>query len=102
MKECCKKYLDEQFGGDADVVADIYGEYGISLRAKVAEAAAALAAGDWKTLDGTAHTIKGNALAVGDGEVSGVAVLLRQAAKLEDRGACAPLVSDLEKALETL
>ena len=27
MKECCKKYLAEQFGGDDEVVGEIYAEY---------------------------------------------------------------------------
>lgn len=102
MKECCKTYLDEQFGGDADIVADLYGEYAVSLRAKAAEAAAALASGDWHALDVAAHTVKGNSLAVGDDETANIAIRLRQAAKLEDRDACAPLVADLEKALEAL
>ena len=38
MKECCAKYLDEQFGGDADIVGEIYGEYVSSVREKIAEA----------------------------------------------------------------
>ena len=39
MKECCAKYLDEQFGGDADIVGEIYGEYVSAVREKIAEAA---------------------------------------------------------------
>ena len=62
MKECCRKYLDEQFGDD-DVVKEIYDEYASSAHEKIAEAGAALAAGDWTTLDRVAHTLKGNALA---------------------------------------
>ena len=27
MKECCKRYLNEQFGDDAEVVDAIYAEY---------------------------------------------------------------------------
>ena len=27
MKECCEKYLNEQFGNDAAVVNEIYAEY---------------------------------------------------------------------------
>ena len=41
MKECCRKYLDEQFGGDADVVNEIYGEYVASAQQKAAEASKA-------------------------------------------------------------
>ena len=35
MKECCKQYLDEQFGGDADIVAEVYKEYVTSVGAKL-------------------------------------------------------------------
>ena len=35
MKECCKQYLDEQFGGDADVMAEIYNEYVSSVGEKI-------------------------------------------------------------------
>ena len=35
MKECCRTYLDEQFGGDADVINEIYGEYVSSDRKSV-------------------------------------------------------------------
>ena len=47
MKECCKAYLDEQFGGDPDVVGEIYAEYVASVREKVDAAAANLAASEW-------------------------------------------------------
>ena len=72
MKECCKKYLDEQFAGDADIVNEIYGEY-----------------------------VKGNALAAGDEEMAETAIALRSAANLKDDVAAAELVSKLEK-LSTL
>ena len=35
MKECCRKYLNEQFGDDAEVLAEIYSEYVASVRAKL-------------------------------------------------------------------
>ena len=97
MKECCRKYLDEQFGGDADVMGEIYSEYVSSVGAKLAEADAALAAADWKTLDHVAHTMKGNALAAGDAEMSETAIALRKAAALSDAASAASLVAKLRE-----
>jgi HPt (histidine-containing phosphotransfer) domain-containing protein len=101
MKECCKKYLDEQFAGDADIVNEIYGEYVASLSVKLGEAKTALAAKEWLPLDRVAHTIKGNALAAGDEEMAETAIALRSAANLKDDVTAAELVSKLEK-LSTL
>ena len=95
MKECCKKYLDEQFGGDADVVAEIYAEYVSSVKEKLDEARQALAAGDWTRLDRVAHTMKGNALAAGDTELAETAIELRKTAALADATQSASLVERL-------
>ena len=95
MKECCRKYLDEQFGGDADVVGEIYSEYAASVGAKLAEADAALAAADWKLLDHVAHTVKGNALAAGDADMAETAIALRKASALSDTAAAASLIAKL-------
>lgn len=94
MKECCRKYLDEQFG-DPDVVAEIYGEYATSARDKLAEADAALAAADWTQLDRAAHTLKGNALTAGDEELANTAIELRKAAALKDASTAAALLERL-------
>lgn len=83
MKPCCKTYLDEQFGGDPEIIGEIYAEYVNSLQAKLAEGEAMLAAGNWDKLDKAAHTIKGNALAVGDSETAETAIALRNSAKLQ-------------------
>ncbi len=48
MKECCKTYLNEQFGDDADVVNEIYGEYVSSVRVKIMEATTALTGSVWQ------------------------------------------------------
>ncbi len=101
MKECCRKYLDEQFGGDADVVGEIYSDYAASAGAQLAEADAALAGDDWTLLDRVAHTVKGNALAAGDAEMSETAIALRKAAALSDAASAASLVAKL-KELATL
>ena len=102
MKECCAKYLEEQFGGDADIMGEIYGEYVSSIHEKIGEADAALAASDWTRLDRTAHTIKGNALAAGDEEMAGTAIELRKAAAVNDADQSAQLldgIRELSKAL---
>ena len=97
MKECCKAYLDEQFGGDADIVAEIYGEYVSSVNEKIGEADASLAASDWARLDKVAHTIKGNALAAGDTEVADTAIELRKAAALSDVALSSTLVEKIRE-----
>ena len=102
MKECCKQYLDGQFGGDADVVGEIYGEYAASMREKMAEAKAALAAKEWEPLDKIAHAIKGNALAAGDQEMADTAIALRNAAKLASEDEAASLISRIAALAEEL
>ena len=97
MKESCRKYLDEQFGGDADVMGEIYSEYVSSVGVKLAEADTALAAGDWSLLDRVAHTVKGNALAAGDTEMAETAIALRKAAALADATEAASLISKLRE-----
>ena len=99
MKECCRKYLTEQFGDDMEVVDAIYAEYVSSIGAKMAEADATLAAGAWEALDRAAHTVKGNALAAGDQQMADAAIALRNAAKLQERDQAERLIADL-KALE--
>ena len=102
MKECCRKYLDEQFGGDADVAAEIYAEYVSSIKEKLGEARQSLAAGDWTRLDRVAHTMKGNALAAGDTELAETAIELRKTAALADPSLSASLVERLGKLSEGL
>ena len=96
MKECCRKYLNEQFGDDAEVVDAIYAEYVTSIGVKMSEADAALAASEWDTLDKVAHTVKGNSLAAGDQQMADVAIALRSAAKSQDRGQAAQLIADMK------
>ena len=102
MKECCRTYLNEQFGGDAGVVDAIYAEYVSSLGPKMAEADAALAAGAWDALDRVAHTVKGNSLAAGDQQMADVAIALRSAAKLQERDQAAQLIADMKALAEQL
>ena len=96
MKECCKKYLNEQFGGDDDIIGEIYGEYASSAIEKIGEATATLAAEDWTSLDRVAHTLKGNALAAGDTEMADTAIALRKAVALKDSAEAAALIAKLD------
>ena len=102
MKECCRKYLTEQFEGDAEVVDAIYAEYVSSLGPKLAEADAALAATGWDALDKVAHTVKGNSLAVGDQQMADKAIALRNAAKLQNRDEAEQLIAGLKSLAEGL
>ncbi len=102
MKPCCKQYLDEQFGGDADMVNEIYGEYASSMKEKAQEAVTALAGASWEILDRVAHTIKGNALAAGDKEMAQLGIELRQAAKLQDAAQSASLIEGIKAMTQEL
>ena len=95
MKECCEKYLIEQFGNDMEVLDAIYAEYVSSVNVKAAEADAALAAGAWDVLDRAAHTVKGNALAAGDQQMADTAIELRNAAKMQDLDQAGRLVANM-------
>ena len=102
MKECCRTYLNEQLGDDAEAVDAIYAEYVTSIGAKIGEADAALAANEWDALDRVAHTVKGNSLAVGDQQMADTAIALRNAAKLQNRGEVEQLIADLKSLAEQL
>ena len=97
MKECCRVYLDEQFGGDADVIGEIYNEYVSSVHEKLADAEQARVAGEWERLDRVAHTIKGNALAAGDNAMAETAIALRKASALKDVAEADALISRLRE-----
>lgn len=84
MKDDVRTWLDEQFQGDAETIRLVWSEYLASAEAKLAEARAARVAGDYPLLDRVAHTLKGNALMVGDAESVTAAVALRDAAKASD------------------
>ena len=102
MKECCKTYLNEQFGDDADVVNEIYGEYVSSVRVKVMEATTALTGSAWQQLDRVAHTVKGNALAAGDNEMADAAIQLRRVTQLQDAAQAGELIGRMQELSELL
>ena len=102
MKECCKTYLNEQFGDDADVVNEIYGEYVSSVRVKIMEATTALTGSAWEQLDRVAHTVKGNALAAGDNEMADAAIQLRKVTQLQDAAQAGELIGRMQELSELL
>ena len=102
MKECCKNYLNEQFGDDADVVNEIYGEYVSSVRVKIMEATTALTGSAWQQLDRVAHTVKGNALAAGDNEMADAAIQLRKVTQLQDAAQAGELIGRMQELSELL
>ena len=102
MKECCKTYLNEQFGDDADVVNEIYGEYVSSVRVKIMEATTALTGSAWQQLDRIAHTVKGNALAAGDNEMADAAIQLRKVTQLQDAAQAGELIGRMQELSELL
>lgn len=95
MKASCKAFLGEQFGGDEDIVKEIYEEYTASAREKTEELAAVTAKEDWEAVDRVAHTLKGNALVAGDQETADVAIAMRGASILKDRAQADELVARL-------
>ena len=102
MKECCKTYLNGQFGDDADVVNEIYGEYVSSVRVKIMEATTALTGSAWQQLDRVAHTVKGNALAAGDNEMADAAIQLRKVTQLQDAAQAGELIGRMQELSELL
>ena len=102
MKPCCKQYLDEQFGGDAGIVNEIYAEYVLSMKEKAQDAVVALASASWDALDRVAHTIKGNALSACDNDMAQLGIELRQAAKLQDSSHASSLVEGIKAMVQEL
>ena len=95
MKDDVRQWLNDQFGGDEETIAAVWEEYLGSAAEKIAEGRAALAASDFPLLDRIAHTLKGNALMVGDQTSAMAGIALRDAAKASDPAAA-------EKALDRL
>ncbi len=89
----------EQFE-DEDVVKEIYAEYVTSIREKLPELEAALAAENWSALDSLAHAVKGNALATGDNDMANLAISLRMAAKMSERENSRSLLDKMKELAE--
>lgn len=102
MKQCCEEYLAEQFGGDKDVIAEIYAEYRNTVEEKLAEIESALATPDWTKLDRAAHAVKGCAFAAGDTEMAETAIAIRHAAQLQSASDAGDAIARLKSLKEML
>lgn len=87
MSKQIEDWLLQQFAGDRATLDMIYAEYLSSTADQLAKARMARAAGDFPLLDRIAHTLKGNALMVGDQVLTDAAIALRDAAKAADGAA---------------
>ncbi len=95
MRECCRVWLSEQFGGDNAVVNAVYGRYAASIKSKVAEMRPLLTSADWHSLDRAAHAVKGAALSAGDEPLANAAVSLRAAISAADASECERLTAEM-------
>lgn len=95
MNEQISKWLEDQFGNDRETIEIVFGEYLASAAEKLVESREALAAEDFPRLDRIAHTLKGNALMVGDEVSAQAAIALRDASKVSDGAAAAAAIDRL-------
>ena len=84
MNDNVRQWMNEQFEGDSETIALVWGEYLNETAVKLDAVRTALAASDFPELDRLAHTLKGNALMVGDTALVQASISLRDAAKASD------------------
>ena len=96
MKATVANWLNDQFGGEAEVIAAIWSEYLAGTEEKIGECDAALAVPDYPLLDRIAHTLKGNGLMVGNEEAAKAAIALRDASKVGDHAGCAAAIERIK------
>lgn len=77
MKASVSKWLTEQFGDDAALHAELYGQYVADMRSTFNAVETACRVSDMAALAQAAHTMKGLALQVGDGETADVCQALQ-------------------------
>ena len=87
MNAQVSNWLAEQFGDDTDLIQAVYDEYLQACATKLEEGRRARAAEDYPLLDRIAHTLKGNALMVGDKPSADAAISLRDASRISDGAA---------------
>lgn len=97
MKSCVEKWLKEQMPGmDEGTLGEIYAEYGATARKLLEELQAKSAAGEpFAVVDKVAHTLKGNALMVGDNALFEVVQAWRAALKDADAAKCGELMPEI-------
>ena len=103
MKTSIETWLKNQMGDDSALINEIYEEYRTTTARLVGELKAALAAhAEFAVTDRIAHTLKGNALMVGDQELFEVVQGMRAQMKDGDfvrASETMPQVEALQKAL---
>jgi len=99
LRKETQDWLNEQFLGDKEMIATVWAEYERSAREKIESSRAALAASDYTRLDRLAHTLKGDALLVGDQAVVQEAIALRAAAVASDATGAATTLDRIAEAV---
>jgi len=101
MKDSIHTWLTEQFGDDAELHAELYGQYAADMRNYLAKASGALNA-NLATVAAAAHTMKGMALQMGDTEISEVCKALQLEGQSSHAPTCADLISQLSELVAAL
>lgn len=104
MKESVEKWLKEQMPDEgADILQGIYEEYQSTAANLLAELKTQFATNvPFEIVDKTAHTMKGNALMVGDVELFEVVQEWRGNLKLGKRAECEEALPKIEQLIQNL
>jgi len=102
MKDVVRKWLTEQFGDDAALHEELYGQYAADMKGFIAKVSEAMKTSDTKTLASVAHTMKGMALQMGDTETADVSKALQIAGQSGTATVCAGLVPKLSELVAAL
>jgi len=102
MKESIRIWLVEQFGEDEELFNELYSQYAFDMKSIAAELDALCSAGDAATIGEKAHSMKGMALQIGDGETAELSRALQDAGRGGDVGACATIIPALKNAVAAL
>ena len=98
MNAMVREYLVREVLGieDEEMLQSLYADYLSTIDEGIADMRNQLAAGDFATLDQTAHTMKGATSTVGDREMFDAVIRLRDAAKASDPAAASSAAAEIE------
>jgi len=102
MKDAIRNWLTEQFGADAELHDELYGQYAADMTSFLSALEEALANGDLPKSAATAHTMKGMALQMGDGEMAEPCKALQAAGQSGDAAACADIIPRIRELVGAL
>ncbi len=89
MKETIFNYLKGQLGDDdPNLLETLYTEYRNTVFERIRDIQNALEAKDFKRLHAVSHTLKGDALMVGDHDMNRCALQFEISAKSDDEAGC--------------